>query len=146
MDVTGALTQIEAAVTGQLALSGHDPELAEVAGALLGALQPAVRQAVFELAQQAAAEVDAQLPGHAVTVTLSDGEPMLDVRAVEETTVPSEGYEARLTLRLPDALKSIIEEAAGHSGDSVNSWVVKTLSTKASTPRSGSRVKTRIDL
>ncbi|MDH3250793.1 MAG: type II toxin-antitoxin system HicB family antitoxin [Acidimicrobiia bacterium] len=146
MDVTGAITQIEASIAHQLALPGGDPEVTDLANSLLNALQPALRQAAFELAQQAAAEVAAQLPGHDVRVTLADGEPMVEVRQ-PEATVSTDDYEARLTLRLPDALKRIIEESAGETGDSVNSWVVKTLSTKASTGRqSGTRVKTRIEL
>ncbi|NND01413.1 MAG: toxin-antitoxin system HicB family antitoxin, partial [Acidimicrobiia bacterium] len=38
---------------------------------------------------------------------------------------------ARITLRLPDSLKDDLESAAGDSGDSVNAYVIKALSSRA---------------
>ena len=44
-----------------------------------------------------------------------------------------EGGTSRLTLRMPESLKVRIEEAAGRDGVSVNSWLVRTLSTAIGT-------------
>ncbi|MGH8875701.1 MAG: toxin-antitoxin system HicB family antitoxin, partial [Acidimicrobiia bacterium] len=66
-----------------------------------------------------------------------------------EREVPGmqEDYEARLTLRLPTSLKELVEEAAGRGGDSINSWVVKTLMSKARTGRPpGRRVSGTFDI
>lgn len=130
VDSKAALTRFEAAVTNQLALAGGDPAVESAARALREALGPAARQLAVELAEQAAAEVDAQLPLHRVEVVLREGEPALDVRAGEEgeKRPADEEYEARITLRLPPSLKSAIEEAARSAGDSVNSYLVRDLS------------------
>lgn len=130
VDSEAALTRFEAAVTDQVALAGGDPAVEAAARALRGALGPAARQLALELAEQAAAEVDAQLPHHRVEVVLRGGEPALRVGAVEgEKRRPSgEEYEARITLRLPPSLKSAIEEAARAAGESVNSYLVRDLS------------------
>jgi uncharacterized protein (DUF1778 family) len=54
--------------------------------------------------------------------------------------------EARITLRVPAYLKDLITEAAEGAGDSVNTFVVETLRTKAH-ERTGSNVVRRtIDL
>jgi predicted HicB family RNase H-like nuclease len=39
-----------------------------------------------------------------------------------------EAYSARITLRLPEALKSALETAASREGVSVNTWIVRALS------------------
>lgn len=94
----------------------------------------------MELANQAVDEVRAQLPGHRVDLVMADGEPQIRISADEATTPPVEGdFDARITLRLPPAIKDIIERAASDSGDSVNSWVVKTLAGRAHGPRSSRR-------
>ncbi|GAB2444868.1 toxin-antitoxin system HicB family antitoxin [Streptosporangium sandarakinum] len=43
-------------------------------------------------------------------------------------TLPGEEGTARMTLRLPESLKSRVEEAAGAEGVSVNAWLVRVLS------------------
>jgi hypothetical protein len=139
MDTTTIMTRLEAAVEQQLLVAGAGPDVEAAGTAILAALGPAVRQIGFELAEQAAAEVAAYLPGHEVVVVLEDGEPTLRVRAVdEETAVSGEGFDARITLRLPPNLKELIEEAAGSSGESVNTWLVKNLSSRTATRRSRS--------
>lgn len=126
VDSKAALARFEAAVTGQAALAGGDPAVEGAARALRDALGPAARQLVLDLAEQAAAEVDAQLPHGRVEVVLRGGEPALAFRAGEEgERRPSgEEYEARITLRLPPSLKAAVEEAARSAGESVNSFLV----------------------
>lgn len=148
MEVGPILTGVEAAVSTQLAAGGADPAVEAAASSLLAALEPALRRAALELAQQAAEEVAAQLPGYQVDVVLADGEPTLRIH--EESDVPAaqaDDYEARITLRVPAALKGLVEEAAGETGDSVNSWVVKALSSRARRRRRrGRRVSGTFDL
>jgi len=146
MDVDAAVSSVEAALANQLVLAGNDPDVAVVARALIAALGPAIRQATMELGQQAAIEVGSQLPNHEVAVVMTDGDPTMLVRQPEGETFSAADYEARLTLRLPEALKKIIEVSAADSGDSVNSWVVKNLSSQGAraTAKSG-RIRTRIE-
>ncbi len=134
MNTTGLITHLESAVANQVMLSGSDPIVESAAQALLNVLEPALHQAALDLAQQAAEEVEAQLGDRRVEVVVFDGEPSLRLGALDhDPTVAGEGFEARLTLRLPARIKELIEEAAGSTGDSVNGWVVKALSSKART-------------
>ena len=129
MDTDSVVAEIEAAVAAQLELIGDDPAVDLASRALLASMEPAMRQAATRLAEQAAAEVAAQLPDHAVDVVITEGEPALRVRATAETaSYSSEDLDARLTLRLPPTLKGELEDAAGDAGDSVNTYVIKALS------------------
>jgi hypothetical protein len=141
MQTTAVLHNLESALEAQLALyGGADPALESTTRALLAALRPALREAALELANQAAEEVRAQLPGFRVDLVISEGEPSLRITQEEGTTAPVAGdFDARLTLRLPPSIKDIVERAASEQGDSVNSWVVKALAGKAHTSRSSRR-------
>lgn len=133
MDVTGALTRLEGAVTAQLQLAGEDPAVEAAGEALLAALAPALRQAAMSLAEQAAAEVSSQLPDAEVRIVLEEGDPTLEVQRVEDDTPHYSGkdLEARLTVRLPGELKEVLEQAAQEAGDSVNAYVIRALNSRA---------------
>lgn len=131
MDTTIALTRFQAVLEQQVALAGGEQSLEAAGLALLTAAQPALRSLAFDLAEQAAAEVRAQLPGHSVEVVLEQGEPVLRVRPEEGQAgrgTPDEGADARITLRLSPRLKELVEAAAAERGESLNSWLVRTLS------------------
>ena len=130
MDTTMAMAKLEAAVDQAVLLAGGDESIETAARVLLNALEPAVRQLAFDLAEQAAVEVDAQVEGHHVEVVLVGGEPTLQVRSVEAEGATDDALDARITLRLSPKLKSRIEDAAELRGESVNSWLVKTLATR----------------
>lgn len=128
MDTSAALAKFEAQVKSQMVLAGGDPAVGAASRALMASLEPAARQLAWDLAEQAAIEVDSQLPYNKVEVTLREGEPILNVREGEEEErrqAPGGEYEARITLRLPTDLKNTIEQAAKTAGDSVNSYLVK---------------------
>ncbi len=131
MQLQPIITSIEAAVSVQLAIAGGDQALEEAASRFLAALEPSLRQAGLELAQQAATEISAQLGDRTIEVVIVDGDPVLRVGSATDSgeTVGDEDFDARLTLRLPPTLKGLVEQAAGEHGDSVNTWVVRTLNT-----------------
>jgi hypothetical protein len=84
----------------------------------------------LSLAEEAAAEVSAQLPEAAVRVVIEEGSPTLLVERQatdDDAAYKGEDLEARLTLRLPTSLKLELEKAAADVGDSVNAHVVETL-------------------
>jgi hypothetical protein len=139
MHLTPVLTALEAAVSTQLAVAGGDSTMEAAAAQLLAALEPALRQVALELAQQAAEEVGAQLGDRTVDVLIVDGEPQLRVSQTSDVDPAAleEDFDARITLRLPPSLKGLVESAADQTGDSVNTWVVKTLT-------SGARKSTRV--
>ena len=142
MDVTTVTTSIESLIQQQLELMGDDEAVERATQALLLALEPALQRAAMQLAEQAAAEVTAQLPDATVDVVVSDGDPALVVRSQQgsEPQFTAEDLEARLTLRLPSILKDQIEEAAGDAGDSINTYVVKSLSRSSGRKRSGRKI------
>lgn len=132
MDLTAALAHVEASLAHQLALAGGADAVGVDADALYAALEPALRQFGLTVAEQAAAEVRTQLPDHDVEMVLADGEPAIRIRAGEGREPSSfDDLDARLTLRLPEALKRLVEQEAGDIGDSVNTYVVRTLSSRA---------------
>ena len=129
MDTIGAIAELEATLSRQVALAGGDQGVEAAAEAMLAALQPAVRQLATALAEQAAVEIGAQLPDHRVDVVLVDGEPSIAIRgeAGADSIPAGDSSEARITVRLPESLKALLEEAAAEAGDSVNTHVIKTL-------------------
>jgi hypothetical protein len=142
MNIEAIAAKLEDQLLASGRLAGTDPAAEQVVDAMVTALGPAIRQAALELVEQAAAEIGAQLPTGRIDVVLSEGEPALVVRNEEtETTFTSDELQARMTVRLPSNLKSALEEAADNAGDSVNSFVLKTLATGTSSSRRGRRVR-----
>jgi hypothetical protein len=132
------LTQIDASIEAQLRLA--DSQISDAAAGFMEAFRPTVRGALLE--------VSAQLGDRQVDVRLAGGDPELVVTASTSGSEQNivENLEARLTLRLPGSLKGIIEDAASSSGDSINSWVVDALKSRAKRSSVGSRVEETFEL
>src|SRR5262245_13274500 len=124
-----------------------DEQVAAAADRLSQALGASLRLRLLELLSEAALEVSSQLRGGHVEIRLAGQEPSLVyVEHEEAPQAPVEdGLTARITLRLPDSLKTSVEGAAAKEGVSVNTWIVKALargltSAVASSGRIGSRL------
>ncbi|MDJ0663756.1 MAG: toxin-antitoxin system HicB family antitoxin [Acidimicrobiia bacterium] len=142
MNTEAIAAKIEDQLVATGRLAANDPATEQVVDALVTAIGPAIRQGVLELVEQAAAEVGAQLTTGHVDVVMSEGEPALVVRSDEaEPSFNTDELVARMTVRLPEQLKAALEEAADDAGDSVNSFVLKTLSTGTSRSRKGRRIR-----
>lgn len=142
MNTEAIAAKLEDQLASQGRLAGDDPVVEQVVDALVGSMGPAIRQAALEIAEQAAAEMGAQLATGKVDVVLSDGEPTLVLRSEEtEQAFSTEDLGARMTVRLPANLKIALEEAADESGDSMNSFVIKTLASGTSRSRKGRRIR-----
>jgi len=140
MQVQPIVNAVQAALVGQGSLAGGDVAVEEAIDHLVTALVPALRQAAMDLADQAATEVRAQLPDRTVDLVLVDGDPSLriaEAAAPVADSGPAEDLDARITLRVPPSLKSLIEDAAETAGASVNSWVLDALSRRARKPQHG---------
>jgi hypothetical protein len=153
MQLTQAALRMETAVEAQLRLG--DPELAALGSELLEVLRPAIKQTLMDVVEMAAQEVNGQLVGQRVDIRLVDGDPEMTIRpdvsnAPPPPTPPSPGdamdAEARITLRLPGYLKDLIAEAADGAGDSVNSFVVEALRSKAYERAASQSVRQSFDL
>ena len=132
---------LRAALLSQASLGGDDVAVDTAVNQLVEALGPALHIAAMEIAEQAAAEVRAQLPDHSVDVVLSDGDPSLRIGELPSTAdakTTAEDLDARITLRLAPSLKMLVEDAAQTAGDSVNAWVVDSLAKRARRQRGGS--------
>src|SRR5215210_3985379 len=122
-----------------------DETTANAAGQLVITLQGSLGLRLLDALSEAALELNEKLPFGHVEVRLTGQDPELvyvsdepDAQAAAE-----EAYTARITLRLPEALKGSIEVAAGREGVSVNTWIVRALSrtsTTAPASQSGNRL------
>lgn len=140
MDTERVIQELRTTIEVQMRLAGDDPTVAAAADAVLTSLEPALRQAALALAEQAATELGAQLPGSTVDVVLSDGEPILRVRDTNDpVTISTDELDARMTVRLPEDLKDDLEIAASELGDSVNTFVVRALTGSANALKRSSR-------
>jgi hypothetical protein len=123
-----------------------DEHVAAAASRLSEALGATISMRLLGLLSEAALEVSSQLPAGHVELRLAGEEPSLVYVSDEAATQPTQvddALTARITLRLPDSLKTSLEAAAARDGVSLNSWIVKALArglTLAATSRIGSRL------
>jgi hypothetical protein len=123
-----------------------DETTADAAGRLVISLQASVGLRLLDALSEAVLELNERLPSGHVEVRLAGQDPEL-VYVSDEPEAPAgpadEAYTARITLRLPEALKASVELAAGREGVSVNTWIVRALSrtsTAAPAAQSGNRL------
>src|SRR5436853_3096560 len=112
-----------------------DESTARAAELLSVALESSISRRLIEALGEAALELSGQLDGGRVEVRFAGSDPeFVFVREESEElqTTPDEALSARITLRLPDALKQRVEEAASREGVSVNTWIVQALGRVAS--------------
>ncbi|MCO5969449.1 toxin-antitoxin system HicB family antitoxin [Actinoallomurus soli] len=130
-----------------LAAEAGGNEARELAERLTAPLESSIRLALLDALSAAAEEITRELAPGSVDVRLRRGEPEFVVEpppggAEEETAVaaapPAEpappvsygardGAVSRISLRLPDELKTRAEQAAEREGLSVNAWLVRTI-------------------
>ena len=107
-----------------------DAEAAETIRRVAAALESSVRLRFLHAVTEVANELTSQLPSGHVEVRLQDGDPVVVYveEAAAATPAPEDALSARITLRLPDALKASVEAAAAREGVSVNSWLIHAIS------------------
>jgi hypothetical protein len=135
MDITPYVESLRRDLLAAAEAAG--PEARAATERLSYALDPAARLALMEAISQAAAEITAELPDGGVDVRLNGRELEFAVHA-PPAAAPSappppaapadetedDGNVARITLRIPEAVKLKAEELAGRSGHSLNTWLV----------------------
>jgi hypothetical protein len=116
-----------------------DERVVGIAQRLADTLATSLRLRLLDVLSQAALELSERLPNGHVEVRLAGQEPeLVFVESVPDAGGAGEELAARITLRLPDSLKSSIESAAAREGVSVNTWLVRALTRAAEArPRSG---------
>jgi hypothetical protein len=136
MQVQPYVTQVQDQLAAAAALG--DERVRATADALAAAADPAVRLAVLAAVSAAADEITAALldvPGSPTVSVRTDGADLrIEVRAesagpapITPGPMPGEDSEhsARISLRLPEELKSQIEQAARAESMSVNLWFLR---------------------
>jgi hypothetical protein len=107
-----------------------DESTARAAELLAVALESSLGRRLQEALAEAALELSSQLEQGNVELRVAGGDlELVHVNDVEPTPAEAadEAFGARITLRLPERLKSRLEAAAATSGVSVNTWLVQTL-------------------
>ena len=114
-----------------------DEAVAEAARRIAAALESSLRLRLMDALGEAAAELTNQLPDGHVEVRVAAGEPELvyvpDPGAPAPTSL--EDLSARITLRLPETLKTIVDAAAQEAGVSANTWLLQQITRSADPKR-----------
>ncbi len=106
-----------------------DERSAQVARRLGEALGSNLRLKLLDLLSQAALELNSKLPSGHIEVRLAGQEPeLVFVDAPDESAgTVGEELSARISLRLPESLKSAVEKSAEREGVSTNAWLVRAI-------------------
>jgi hypothetical protein len=124
-----------------------DDATAEAARRLSDALAATLHLRLLDLLGEAALEIGGQLEAGRIEVRLAGRDPELVVVSDEASDAGqfgSEEYTGRITLRLPESLKTGIEAAAAREGISTNAWLVRTVARmldRHSSKRSRNRIQ-----
>jgi hypothetical protein len=105
-----------------------DEATAQAAQRLSVALRSSVGLRLLDALTEAALELSAQIPSGHVEVRLAGQDPALVFVAEQQAEPPAvtdDDQSARITLRLPESLKSKIDATAAREGVSVNTWLVR---------------------
>ena len=133
MNIDPYIEKLRASLRAAAELGGQEGrDAAERVGI---ALEPAARLAIMEAVTQAAAEISSELPSGSVGVRLAgEGLEFQYHRGAESYPEPpapapeeDDALTARITLRLPEAVKGRVEECATSAGVSLNSWILTVL-------------------
>ena len=132
MDLTEYVEALRHSLSTAAAAAGEQAR--ETARLLSDTMEPAVRLTVTDALAAMAAEVTAALDGALVDIRLRGRDPEVVVVPAEHPPsagpdapddADDDGTTARISLRLPDGLKSRAETAAAASGTSLNTWLVR---------------------
>lgn len=137
MDLSPYVDQLRRELLAAAEVGGDDARA--LAERLTAPLEASLRLALLSALSAAAEEITSQLAPGAVDVRLRGGDLGFVVSGpppqeepptppASETAEGDDGGTARITLRLPEPLKTRVEDAAGREGSSVNTWLVRAVS------------------
>jgi hypothetical protein len=125
-----------------------DEQTRELTQRVAAVLEPGLRLAMVQLLSDVAAQLTAELDGPVITIRMDGRDPSWHI-VREETTLVAHDAEpgdddnaARVTVRLPEAVKKRAEGAAQNAGQSLNTWIVQALR-RATTPDTASHRSSR---
>jgi HicB family len=122
---------VEALVRDLTAIAAvGDDATSQAAARLAAALKASAGMRLLDALSEAALELSDQLPDGHVEVRLAGQEPSLvyvEDAPPAASTAGEDALSVRITLRLPESLKTAVEAAASRDGVSVNTWLVRAL-------------------
>jgi hypothetical protein len=142
MDLTSYVARLREELAGAAELGGADARA--LADRLTAPMESAFRLALLDALSAAADEITRDLAPGSVELRLRGGSPGFVVTPppaeppafeptepapVEPAEPAEDGAVSRINFRLPDQLKTRIEDAAGRDGLSVNAWLVRAATT-----------------
>jgi hypothetical protein len=106
-----------------------DEAIAAIISRLGRAIEASLRLQLLDALGEASLELNGQLPAGRVEVRLAGRDVSLVFVQDPDAEAPvaagaDEDLSARVTLRLPEGLKVMAEEAAAREGQSMNTWLV----------------------
>lgn len=114
------------------AATAGDHAASAVAERISRTLESSIQLRLLDAIGQAAVELSDQLPSGHVEVRLSGRDVQLVYATEDRDIAPAPGDEdggtARLTLRMPETMKTRLEQAASREGVSTNAWLVRAVS------------------
>ncbi len=137
MDITQFVDELRRDLN--VAAQAGTEEVRAAAERLTMALDSSVRLTLMDALSQAASEITNELQGTSVELRLKGREPIFVVvgagkeapapadepaDAMEDFELDEDDVVARITLRLPESLKTRAEELAARRGQSLNTWLV----------------------
>jgi HicB family len=129
MQMANHIRAIQSDLAAAAALGGD--AAAEAGRRLSETLESSLHLRLLDILTEAALALSEALPDGHVEVRLAGREPELvyvrDVDESEPAQAAGEELSARITLRLPEGLKSRIEAASDVEGVSTNAWIVRAL-------------------
>jgi len=131
MDIERHVQAIQADLASAAALGDEAAALA--AERLAAAVSSSLQLRLLDVLTEATLALNAQLSSGHVEVRLAGRDPELVLvedrgGAADAPPSPGDDLSARITLRLPEALKTQIEALASSEGVSANAWIVRALS------------------
>jgi hypothetical protein len=161
MELTTYVNRVRSELAVAAEAGGEDAR--ELAERLTAPLESAIRLSLLDALSAAADEITRDLAPGSVELRLRGGDPSFVVtpppgeHAFDQAPPggrvassdpepdseqadqpgPHDGVTVRINVRLPDALKTRVEEAAGREGRSVNAWLIRAATAALQGPRRG---------
>jgi len=126
-----------------------DEQTRELTHRVAAVIEPGLRLAMVQLLSDVAAQLTAELDGPVITIHMEGRDPSWHIVRDEATLVAHDAEHdddnsARVTVRLPEAVKKRAEAAAQIAGQSLNTWIVQALRRATTSDNTSHRSSRRI--
>jgi hypothetical protein len=127
-----------------------DEQTREITHRVASVIEPGLRLAMVQLLSDVAAQLTAELDGPVITIRMEGRDPSWHIVRDDPAPVAHDAEpgdddnSARVTVRLPEAVKKRAEAAAQNAGQSLNTWIVQALRRATTSDSTSHRSSRRI--